>query len=238
MGQEALCAVTIGRKRSRGRALLETDALLFRGDVRLSIPFRDVRAVASANGRLSVTYSGGTAVFDLGPQAERWAERIRSPKGLLDKLGVKPGARVAVLGVRDAQFLADLRARARDVSTRMRDGAEVVFLGAGKRADLARLAAVRRRLAPNGAVWVVNPKGVREITEGDVLAAGKAAGLVDVKVARFSDTHTSHKLVIPQRLRNGAGAPIERRRRAAPDGYPRGSTGFAGRRRGLRGVAG
>ena len=32
----------------------------------------------------------GEATFELGPKAERWAERIRNPKSLLDKLGVKP----------------------------------------------------------------------------------------------------------------------------------------------------
>jgi len=30
-----------------------------------------------------------------------------------------------------------------------------------------------------------------------VIAAAKEAGLVDVKVVRFSDTHTALKLVIP-----------------------------------------
>jgi hypothetical protein len=33
------------------------------------------------------------------------------------------------------------------------------------------------------------------------MKAGKAAGLVDVKVARFSDTHTAEKFVIPVRDR-------------------------------------
>jgi len=35
------------------------------------------------------------------------------------------------------------------------------------------------------------------ITERDVMEAAKAAGLVDVKVARFSETLTAEKLVIP-----------------------------------------
>jgi hypothetical protein len=48
---------------------------------------------------------------------------------------------------------------------------------------------------------VIRPKGVTQITEADVLTAGKAAGLVDTKVARFSDTHTAEKLVIPKERR-------------------------------------
>jgi hypothetical protein len=44
---------------------------------------------------------------------------------------------------------------------------------------------------------VVYPKGQKHITEAGVFAAGKQAGLVDVKVASFSATHTALKFVIP-----------------------------------------
>ena len=52
-------------------------------------------------------------------------------------------------------------------------------------------------IVPNGSVWTVRRKGRKDLTEADVRAAGKAAGLVDVKVVRFSDTHTAEKFVIP-----------------------------------------
>ena len=52
-------------------------------------------------------------------------------------------------------------------------------------------------LKPNGALWVIRPKGRPEISERAVMAAGKAAGLVDVKVVGFSPTHTAEKFVIP-----------------------------------------
>jgi len=52
-------------------------------------------------------------------------------------------------------------------------------------------------LAPTGALWIVRPKGTAAISDADVIAAGKIAGLVDVKVVRFSDTHSAEKLVIP-----------------------------------------
>jgi hypothetical protein len=73
----------------------------------------------------------------------------------------------------------------------------VIFLAANRRDELGRLAALRGSLAPAGAVWVLRPKGDPAISEGDVMSAGKAAGLVDVKVVRFSSTHTAEKLVIP-----------------------------------------
>jgi hypothetical protein len=49
----------------------------------------------------------------------------------------------------------------------------------------------------DGAIWVIRPKGSPAISEGDVRKAGRNAGLVDTKVARFSETHTAEKLVIP-----------------------------------------
>ena len=64
---------------------------------------------------------------------------------------------------------------------------------------------------PNGAIWVVSRKGkAATIRDVDVIAAAKAAALVDNKVASFDDTRTSLRLVIPRR----AAAPTLTR---APD---------------------
>jgi hypothetical protein len=52
-------------------------------------------------------------------------------------------------------------------------------------------------LKSNGHIWVVAPKGRQDIREMDVLEAGRAAGLKDTKVARFSETHTAHRFTIP-----------------------------------------
>jgi hypothetical protein len=49
----------------------------------------------------------------------------------------------------------------------------------------------------DGALWTVRRKGRRDQSEGDVLAAGRAAGLLDVKVVRLSETHSLFKWVIP-----------------------------------------
>ena len=110
MGRELACAAVVNGERVQGRALLETDALVFRGDARLSIPLREVSDVQTERGRLTVNHPGGTAIFELGREAESWARRIRHPPTRQDKLGVKPGQRVVVLGVRDDGFVEELRA--------------------------------------------------------------------------------------------------------------------------------
>ncbi|HWO72702.1 MAG TPA: DUF3052 family protein, partial [Dehalococcoidia bacterium] len=71
-------------------------------------------------------------------------------------------------------------------------------------ADLAALATLRSLIKPSGAIWVVSPKGkAASIKDTDVMAAARAAGLVDTKVASFSPLDTALKLVIPKSLRPG-----------------------------------
>jgi len=79
----------------------------------------------------------------------------------------------------------------------VRKGAAVVLFGVRRVAQLSRLAALRAAIAPDGAIWVVWPKGRKELREDDVRAAAKRSGLVDVKVASVSDTLSGLKLVIP-----------------------------------------
>ncbi|HET9320427.1 MAG TPA: DUF3052 family protein [Bryobacteraceae bacterium] len=199
MGQEAFCKIRLGRKVVEGKALLESQEVIFRGtDLRLKIPFRDVTAVDANDGWLRLTYSDGTAAFELGSYAAKWAEKIRNPKSLIEKLGVKAGMRVSVLAIDDPGFRRDLANRTDDVAeNRVAKDADLIFLGAERTDALDRLRELARSLKPNGAIWVVYPKGQKYITESAVLAAGKRAGLVDVKVASFSPTHTALKFVIP-----------------------------------------
>src|ERR687896_336691 len=146
MGAESKCTLTFGKTRADGKALLETDALIFRGgDVRLSVPYKQMSSVEAKNG-----------------------------------------------GVR--------------LSTRLSGEADIIFYGAESRPALNKLQALQKNLKRDGAIWVIRPKGVDAITEADVMKAGKAAGLVDVKVVRFSDTHTAEKFVIPVAKRRRKGA--------------------------------
>jgi hypothetical protein len=201
MGQEVHCTARFGDAVSEGKALLESEELLFRGSFRLSIPFADIRSAEAEDGRLTIAFSKGWAVLELGPLAERWAERIRNPKTLIDKLGVKPGARISVLGAPD-DFLELLRERTVLVSVGApQEESELIFLQVGSPAELARLGELEPCLAPGGAIWVVAPKGGAEPTEAQVLVAGRAAGLVDTKVVKFSDTHTAHRFAIPRARR-------------------------------------
>lgn len=183
---------------SEGKAHLESDRLIFRGASRLSIPFSDIRSLESKEGKLEVTFSEGAASFDLGPLAERWEKKIRHLKSRIDKFGVKPNSRVVLVGKLDETFLEELRSVTSDLSEGgPPNDSDIIFLRVEGKSDLKRLRSLQEKVRRNGAIWVIAPKGKPEIREADVMAAGKEAGLVDIKVVRFSETHTAHKSVIP-----------------------------------------
>jgi hypothetical protein len=200
MGYEASCTLTYDGKRTRGTVWLEHKEIVFRGPTRLAIPLESITSAKAKDGTLLLQFNGRTAELAVGEAAEKWAKRITNPPSRLDKLGIKPGMSVAAIGVGDASFLDELAEREAKVSRttpKASDPVDVIFYGASHRDALTRLAALSNLIKPNGAMWVVRPKGRPEITEAEAMAAGKGAGLVDVKVVSFSDTHTAEKFVIP-----------------------------------------
>jgi Protein of unknown function (DUF3052) len=121
----------------------------------------------------------------------------------LDKLGIKPGMRVALVDLEDEAFETELRARTHDVTQgEPLADTHVVLYAADTPDALGRLATLRERLVPNGAIWVVSRKGrAATIRDVDVIDAARAAALVDNKVASFDDSRTALRLVIPLALR-------------------------------------
>lgn len=126
-------------------------------------------------------------------------------KPLLDKLGVKPGARVSVIDVEDSTFQSHLRQRLDGTNgLNLKKDSDLVFYGADSKTQLSRLKSLRNYLTPNGAIWVVSLKGkLAKIKDVDVITAAKSAGLVDNKVVSFSENHTALRLVIPLKDRSG-----------------------------------
>lgn len=198
MGYDVACTLHLDGRAIGGRALLEHDELRFRGDPGLVVPLKDVTSATARGGSLTVRFGRRTAVFEIGASAAKWAERITHPRSRLDKLGIKPGMAIVAISVPDDRFLAEAAGRGATVVKRPPGaGADLVFYGARARKALERFPSLVPRIKPDGAIWIIRPKGQAAITEADVMAAGKQAGLVDVKVVSFSDTLTAEKFVIP-----------------------------------------
>jgi hypothetical protein len=205
MGNEMSCKVRLGKQESDGKALLETSEILFRGDFRLKIPFSTIKSAKAVDGELSLQTAEGLAVFHLGAAAEKWCEKILHPKSRIEKLGVKPAARVSLLGDFDAGFLTEIGKLTKSVSkSKIAADSECIFFSADSKEDLGALPKISKLMKGAAALWIVYPKGQKRITENDVLAAGRKTGLKDVKVVGFSPTHTALKFVVPLEMRPGS----------------------------------
>lgn len=121
-----------------------------------------------------------------------------SKRSRLDKLGVKPGMRMALVSLDDDAFRRELRGRTTDIAeARPRKGTEMILFAVNGPAPLERLATMQRTITRDGAIWVLWPKGQAHIKEDLIRAAAIAHGLVDIKVIAFSETLSGLKLVIP-----------------------------------------
>jgi hypothetical protein len=198
MGNEVKCTARVGKDVSEGKALLETSEILFRGGFRLKIPFASIKSVKAVDGELRLQTADGWAVFELGPRAEKWREKILHPKSRIEKIGVKPGAKISVFGNFAADFLAEVKPLAGSVTKdKVAAECDLVFFAADSLKELSSVAKIRKSLEGATGLWIVYPKGQESITENDVIAAGRKTGLKDVKVVGFSATHTALKFVIP-----------------------------------------
>ena len=108
MGQELECKMHYQDRTWDGKAYLESDYVLFRGDQRLKIPFKQIQSVSASDGVMRLEFEGGPAEFHLGDKAEKWVYKILNPPSRMRKLGVKPGMSVRLLGNFEPSFLKEL----------------------------------------------------------------------------------------------------------------------------------
>jgi len=213
MGYDSACTLTTDGQSFRGIARLEHKALIFRGDTRLVVPLDAIDGVQVRDGSLVVTFGDRQAVLAIGANAAKWAQRIANPPSRLAKLGVKEGMRIAVIDVDDEALGRELVASKAVIDKSGRGGdLDLIFVGARTARDLARLGGLTARIKPGGAIWLIRTKGAAAtVSETESMAAGRRAGLVDVKVVSFSDTYSAEKYVIPVAKRGRSSNPSSAR---------------------------
>jgi hypothetical protein len=198
MGKELKCTVRFGKEKSEGKALLETSEVLFRGEFRLKIPFSSIKSAKAVDGELHLQTANGLAIFEIGPAAEKWREKILHPKTRIEKIGLKLSAKISLIGNFDADFLSELKPLGAAVTRdKVAADSDTIFFAVDSLKELSSVAKIAKSLKGATALWIVYPKGQKTITENDVIAAGRKAGLKDVKVVGFSATHTALKFVLP-----------------------------------------
>lgn len=135
------------------------------------------------------------------------ASRGYSGTPLVRKLGVKSGSRVLPISAPEdyREMLAPLPAGV-VFSARASSAIDLVHLFVTRSSELRiRLAALRKTLKPNAAIWVSWPKRASrlptDITEDTIRELALPLGLVDVKVCAVTAVWSGLKLVLRKELR-------------------------------------
>jgi hypothetical protein len=81
--------------------MLETHEVIFRGEgLRVVLKLAELTEAATQDGVLVLrTRDSERLELELGDAATKWLKKIKNPPSRLDKLGVKTGMKVAVIGV-------------------------------------------------------------------------------------------------------------------------------------------
>lgn len=130
-----------------------------------------------------------------------------SGKPIVQKLGIKPGFCIFVVGAPVAyrDIVGQLPAGV-TIAARLKTPLDMVHLFATEAAGLAgKLRSYRAAIAPDGMIWVSWPKkasGVAtDLTDVVVRDTALPLGLVDIKVCAIDDVWSGLKFVIPKSQR-------------------------------------
>jgi len=129
-----------------------------------------------------------------------------SGRSLVEKLGIKPGTRIAILNAPPGYraTLGKLPPGVVAASAARGTFPFIQFFAVSRSVLESRFPALVRALEPNGALWISWPKkasGVAtDMTEDTVREIALPVGLVDIKVAAVDDVWSGLKLV--RRLKN------------------------------------
>lgn len=188
MGRENECRVRYNGSWAVAKAHLDSEAIHLSGGVKARIPFACLTKIEAIGSELHLD----DTILELGADAERWRKKILNPPTLLDKLGIKAGMSVALLGFSDRAFMKDHEFETCLVNGKTYDA---ILFHADALNDLRGLQKIKSALGPKSMLWIVYPKGRRDITQNHVFAHGKGIGMVDVKVCKFDETYTALKFL-------------------------------------------
>jgi hypothetical protein len=127
-----------------------------------------------------------------------------SHRDVTDKLGLKPGQAVRVVGPGDKALLARVREKIGRKLAGEGATADVILYWPQTAEEITlTLKALRGRIAPNGGIWVITAKrgktsasGMAYFNQDALIPLGLAAGLVDNKTCSISERESGMRFVI------------------------------------------
>jgi hypothetical protein len=184
MGRETKTAVTHHGQAAEARIHLDSEQLTIGPPIKVKLALGDVKAAAGVDGLTLETGGESYQIAMSDKEAGAWAKAIAHPPSLADKLGIKLGTSVALVGPVPDEIRA--------LATASKDAALIV--AAVNSLDVKALVKIAKMVPEKGAVWLIYEKG---LMKGDQLIfAAREAGLKDTKVARISETHTGLRFIV------------------------------------------
>lgn len=189
--------VTTDVQATLGRYFIAFDAP---GEPRLS--YNDVVEVWQYGTYVHIRYPEGEARLEMQDvrRARRYAKKMEDAPSPLEVLGAKRGDAIAVVGLPESWVYRLLRRR----RLRPADGEPVALdmlvVGISDEAGLASLPALASRVRRGGTLWVVYPRGHREIRTDTIADAGKALRLKGELELHVSSRHSALKFTAEQEI--------------------------------------
>ena len=129
-------------------------------------------------GALTVTAPQAVVTLSLGADAAaKWKKKLEEPpKRLIDKLDVKPSAKVWLFDIDDTTLIAQVEERTDAVARgKSATACDVVFVDVDSEKELARIARAIEATKDDGAVWVIHRKGAAGVADTSDLRRGEGA---------------------------------------------------------------
>ena len=198
MGREAICDCTFAGTTAEVKALLESEELILRGDIRMRVPFHTLHNVRVESDSLCFNLGKHAVQLRLGAAAAKsWAKKIETPPpSLADKLGIT-GKTVRTIGPIADRTLDSALKSAALISARNPD---VILSYVDTSESLATtLREAKAQLARSIPIWLVYRKGPgHPLDESAIRTCLRANGLMDTKVASVSADLTALRFNLPK----------------------------------------
>jgi hypothetical protein len=198
MGREAICDCTFADSTAEVKALLESDELILRGNIRMRAPLHALRDVRVESDFLCFNLGEHPIQLRLGAAAAKsWAKKINTPPpSLADKLGIT-GKTVRTIGpISDRSLDSALNAAA---LVRAQNPDLIIACIDTPESLTATLREAKAQLARSIPIWLVYHKGPgHPLKESAIRTTLRAEGLMDTKVASVSAELTALRFNHPE----------------------------------------
>lgn len=200
MGREAACTCVMGKTIVAVKALLESNELVLRGEVRRKFPFAEMKKIQVDGEELRFAVGNQSVSLVLGSaQAVKWAEAIANPPTLSKKLGITPESTILMLGPVDDDAVGAVLSVAAEVlrTERLTEPVDLILARVDTPEALSNaIEDASNLLARRVPIWVIYPKGPgKSLSESAVRDALLARGMTDTKVAAVSARLTALRFV-------------------------------------------